>query len=184
MTDTQAMAALEPCPGCGRDGREDNAIQMAAVSLASFKSAAGGYAFRVECACGFQGPSSLNGNKAIAAWNRRAHSPEHDTIGSHIGNGGRFDPAAAEPVAWMYKNPLPGKHVPIIRLHRDPHLVDDFWTEIPLYTTPPAGDAELRKALEEARARLERYLDEEYPYAGCRDDLRDLYSFALKGVSK
>ena len=103
-TDTAKSEELEACPGCGRNGSEDNAIQMAAVSLASFKSAAGGYAFRVECACGFQGPSSLNGGEAIARWNRRSSPPQNDAGGEELRE------ALLEKATWFRCCPSTGEY--------------------------------------------------------------------------
>jgi len=67
-----ASETLEPCPMCGRDDSENNAIQQAAVNVSSVKSAIGGRAYQVECVCGTRGPVMAGAEEAVTAWNRRA----------------------------------------------------------------------------------------------------------------
>lgn len=66
---------LLPCPFCGHDASEDNAIQEAGVYLTEFKSVIGKRAYHVKCVCGVTGAADLDPMKAMAAWNRRAPSP-------------------------------------------------------------------------------------------------------------
>lgn len=63
---------LRPCPMCGRDDSEDNAIQDAAVVLRHVPTPLGRRAYEVSCVCGVIGPRFIESDKAIAAWNRRA----------------------------------------------------------------------------------------------------------------
>lgn len=71
-------AELKPCPFCGGDASEANAVQDAKVHMQVFASAAGTAAWRVECRCGVTGrgfDGALGSEKATAFWNNRADNP-------------------------------------------------------------------------------------------------------------
>ena len=129
MTDTQVMAALEPCPFCGSPAKLISRPEFwvectkKGVCIANGSIQPGGCAYAAD---------------AINLWNHRiASSPAGD----------------AEPVAWMYDN---GKHDPVVHRTREPYLTQIGYTETalgPLYATPVSGDAALRKALADAYAK-------------------------------
>ena len=114
MTDTQVMAALEPCPVSWCEDSRPHVFKVTATLCG------------VRCnECGTKTPGYWTESEAVAAWNLRiASSP------------------AAEPVAWAY-GPQ-GDPPTWFASTRWKASDIGKWTEYPLYAAPvppPAGDA-------------------------------------------
>lgn len=62
---------LAPCPFCGAEDRDDNAIQESAIVCRIVKTPIGKRGYEVECICGGKGPRSLDHAEAVAKWNHR-----------------------------------------------------------------------------------------------------------------
>lgn len=103
---------LLPCPFCGNDEpTHDEGDQSAWVQCTNLE-------------CGMCGPIASGPSLAATAWNRRA-----------------IQPAAGEPVAWMYDTPNNGRQYSDKRLDHYwwDALNDSYVKGVPLYIAPPAA---------------------------------------------
>jgi Lar family restriction alleviation protein len=136
MMTSDSKWKLAPCPFCGGEPMAHQ--NPRARSL-----------WRLQCKFCDAGPSGqLSKEQAIAAWNRRAASPQPPAPGAEV-----------VAVLSAYYGPNgPEVSVGVIRPDDFP-VVNDRVTKYPLYATPPTAEEIARRAREEALEEAAREFD-------------------------